>query len=577
MWSVLKFLSSIRNILIVILTPILLLPVTLSIPGQESSCAYVVIIMAVFWITEALPLNVTALLPIFMFPMVGVLSAGAVAKVFFTSTSLMFLGGMAVGVAIEEWDIHKRIALKILLLLGARPVWLMLGLMLTAWFLSMWISNTATVAMMLPIAMAILQQLKENTKLKQSTNVDGTDEHLISSQNGNVKGDIELTDLNDIEKNCAPREINGKTRVDEDNNEMTQDESKESAEWTRISKALCLCIAYAANVGGTASMTGSTPNLVLKGQLDTVYKDLDSKNPLTFSKWLAFGIPTSFVIVILSWLWLQVYFLRCRGWSGCRKSEEEDDIAIRSILRAEYAKLGPFTFAQVSVLMHLILIALLWITRDMGGTIGWAGLFEDDFIKDSVPAVFVACLLFIFPSQIPSLQTGTEESTPIKPLLSWKVFNAKMPWGVVLLLGGGFAMAKASQESGLSAWIGSQLMGLSHLDPWLLNLVICFIVAAATEVTSNTATTSLMLPIIAELSLKIGLDPLYLMYPISFAASFAFMLPVATPPNVVVFSSGYVRVIDMIKAGFVLNIIAVGVLVVFNEYLREALFGSKFL
>ncbi|XP_053382205.1 Na(+)/citrate cotransporter-like isoform X2 [Mercenaria mercenaria] len=580
MGSMLMTILSLRNILIVVLTPLLLLPLLICIEGQESSCAYVMLIMAIFWVTEALPINVTALLPVFMFPAVGVMSAGDVGSVFFNSTTLMFIGGMTVAVAIEEWQIHKRIALKTLLTVGARPVWLMLGLMLTAWFLSIWISNTATTAMMLPIVTAILNELKGNKTYKKHESPESNQVELLLVKKADENGHIDFNEQADVEIHVSADDGNGHNKengviqvIDDDDDGEEADES-----WSRMSKALSLCIAYSANIGGTASMTGSTPNLVLKGQLEMVYGKLGKESPVTFGGWLLFGIPTTFVIVILSWLWLQAYFLRCRGWSGCCvKKDNVNESLVRQILKEQYKKLGSFSFGQIAVMFHLVAIALLWITRDMGGSSGWSGLFKDKFIKDSVPAIFVGCLLFIFPSQLPGSQidSNRESKFPmLKPLLTWKVFNAKMPWGIVFLLGGGFSMAKAAQVSGLSAWIGNQLSELTHLEPWFLNLVLCFIVAAVTEVTSNTATTSLMLPILADLSITIGIEPVYLMFSTAVASSFAFMLPVATPPNAVVFSYGFIKVIDMVKAGAMLNIIAVLVLVASNEFLGKLIFGN---
>lgn len=576
------YILSIRNILTVVLTPLLLLPVTLCIDGQEALCAYVMLIMAVYWVTEALPINVTALLPVFLFPLVGVMSADDVAKVFFNSTTLMFIGGMTVAVAIEEWNIHTRIALKILLTLGARPTWLLLGLMLTAWFLSMWISNTATTAMMLPIATAILNQLKDNRYNKTQGSSEDACVELLVVNNAGANGKVDFNDVADIELQVSSgQQISGANLpVDADNNEITTNDTVKDTttdeSWSRLCKALSLCIAYAANIGGTATMTGSTPNLVLKGHLEMVYGKMGKNSPVTFGKWMAFGVPTTLVMIILSWLWMNAYFLRSSGWSSCCGNKDKtNESVIRKILKDQYKKLGKFSFGQIAVLLHLLLIVLLWITRDVGGSFGWASLFKNKFIQDSVPAIFVACLLFIFPSELPKFHrqnnSGSERS-PIKPLLSWKAFNSKMPWGIVFLLGGGFAMAKASQVSGLSVWIGDQLKSLTHLEPWLLNLIICFIVAAATEVTSNTATTSLMLPILSDMSLAIGLPPWYLMFSTASAASFAFMLPIATPPNAVVFSYGFVKVFDMVKAGFLMNVIAVGVLVVSNEFLGRLLF-----
>lgn len=580
--TVLKILLNLKNLLIVVLTPILLSPILAALGGQEASCAYVVMIMAVFWVTEALPISVTALLPVFMFPLVGVLSASDVGKVFFNDTTLMFIGGMIVAIAIEQWNIHKRIALVLLLVLGTKPVWLMLGIMVPTWFLSMWISNTATTSMMLPIANAILLQLKrtEDTKTNEEDEVLSIEMEDFKVVDVTPHGHVNEHVKHHVNNNMA-RVVDEISDTEEDkmiSKEKEKSEDSEDAEWSRLAKALSLCIAYAANIGGTGSMIGSTPNLVLKGQIEKVYENLGKESSLTFTSWLAFGIPTSFVIMLLAWLWLQTFYLRCSIWTSvCRKGTESATSRIKQVIKEQYKKLGPVSFGQVAVSIHFLALAILWITRDFGGNYGWAHTFKDKFIRDSVPGLLVGCSLFIFPSSVLKIFSSddSERKAGAKPLLSWKIFSTKMPWGIVFLLGGGYSMAKASQESGLSAWISSQLNALHHLESVSLVLAICFIMAAVTEVTSNAATCALFLPILGDLALTINADPLYIMLPAAIASSFAFMLPVATPPNAVIFSYGYIRVIDMAKCGFVLNIIAVLVLIASTETLGRAIFGFE--
>lgn len=580
MVAMLKTLSALKNILIVGLTPLILSPILFALGGQESSCAYVIMIMAVFWVTEALPISVTALLPVFMFPLAGVLSAKEVGKVFFNDTTLMFIGGMIVAIAIEQWNIHKRIALVLLLILGSKPVWLMLGLMVPTWFLSMWISNTATTSMMLPIVNAILLQLKQPQDEKTSE-----EEEVLSIEMEDFKV-VDVTPHGHVKEHHAKHHVNNNTSASVDGmtetklleNENEGKEDTEDPEWSRLAKALSLCIAYAANIGGTGSMIGSTPNLVLKGQIEKVYEKLGKESRLTFTSWLGFGVPTSLVIMLLAWLWLQTFYLRCSIWTSiCRKGAENATSRIKEVIREQYKKLGPVSFGQVAVIIHFLALALLWITRDFGGSYGWAHVFKDKFIRDSVPGVLVGCSLFIFPSSVFKIFSSdeAERKCGAKPLLSWKIFSTKMPWGIIFLLGGGYSMAKASQASGLSAWISSQLNALHHLQSVSLVLSICFIMAAVTEVTSNAATCALFLPILGDLAITINVDPLYVMLPAAIASSFAFMLPVATPPNAVIFSYGYIKVIDMVKCGFVLNIIGVLVLIASTETLGRAIFGFE--
>lgn len=575
--DVLRDLSYIKDILIVVLTPIVLIPFLVVGDSSEAKCAYCVSIMAIFWITEALPISVTSLLPVFLFPMVGLLSVKATSQQYINDTNMLFIGGLIVAAAIEHWNIHKRIALRILLLVGAEPRWIMLGLMVPTWFLSMWISNTATTAMMIPIANAILLQLKDTekkykkgaeNKALEMDDINVTDKPPMD--NGHVaNGDVEAKK----EPTIYIEDENEQIKVDFDDvpdNVLSDDDDPA---FKRLCKCISLSIAYSANVGGIGSLTGTGPNLVMKGQLDIVYEKYGIlQSPITFANWMGFGVPLSFALVIIVWIWLQFFFLRCNGC--CQGKDTETDIRVKAVIRTEYEKMGPISFAQGAIMGHFIVLALLWLTRDMGGEYGWGSVFEKGYVKDGVPAIFIATSLFIFPSSIPRIFCLRPEGTrePLTSLMSWKAAVEKVPWGVVFLLGGGFAMAYASQESGLSAWVGEKLSVLDDLSPWLLNLVLCYIIAAMTEVTNNTATCTLMMPILANLAVHLKQSPIYLMFPTAIATSFAFMLPVATPPNAVVFSYGYVRVIDMVKTGLLLNVVCVLVLIGFTESLGDHIF-----
>ncbi|CAG2199132.1 SLC13A2_3_5 [Mytilus edulis] len=290
-------------------------------------------------------------------------------------------------------------------------------------------------------------------------------------------------------------------------NYIPETSKTENQEYKRICKMLSICIAHTANVGGIASLTGTNPNVILKGQSD-------------------------------------ISFFKCCG--GTKSA----GVRIKSVLRKEYESLGPVNFAQAAVIGHFFILAVLWITRDLGGAGGWGDIFPPKTVTDSTPSILISCSLFIFPSRVPDvfcLNKGKNE--PIPPLVPWKVAEKNLPWGVMILLGGGFALAHISEESGLSKWLGNELAVFSDLEPWLMNLVLCIVVAAATEVTSNTAICTLMMPIMAQIALQLQLNPLYIMFPTAIATSFSFMLPVATPPNAVVFSYGHLRVIDMVSTG----------------------------
>lgn len=572
-------LLAIRKVLIVLLTPILLLPVPLSVETKEAQCAYVVIIMAIYWVSEALPIAVTALLPIILFPLVGMMSAKDVSSKYVTDTTMLFLGGLVIASAIEHWNIHKRIALRILLIVGSEPHWLMLGMMLPTWFLSMWISNTATTAMMIPIANAVLVQLRDVKEMEETTDqpeLNGVDNKALELES------VTVTEKHNgsVNNDTAQQEL--KTSTSEDGS-SSMDDDKFGAEHLRMSKALSLAIAYSANVGGIGSLTGTGPNLVMKGQSDIVFQKYGAESPITFASWMQFGLPLSAICLVILWIWLQIYFLRCKScFSCCHKQDKNTSRQVTEVLRKEYDALGPITFAQGAVLGHFLLLVILWISRDLGGVGGWGDLFPPKTVTDSTPSILISASLFLFPSEVPrlfrcgkdahSISESKASTKEVKPLMSWKVVEKSIPWGIILLIGGGFALADGSQQSGLSSWLGDKLTVFSSFDPWVMNLILCYIVAAATEVTSNTAICTLMMPIMAELAIKLGVNPLYYMFPTAIATSFAFMLPVATPPNAVVFSYGYVKVIDMVTAGFLMNIVAVLVLIGATESWGESIF-----
>ncbi|XP_071110832.1 solute carrier family 13 member 2-like [Haliotis cracherodii] len=576
--SIWRQLWGIRSVLIVLLTPTVLLPLPLASDDPKTNCAYVILVMAVFWITEAVPIAVTSLIPIFLFPMMGLLPAKTVSATYFNDASALFLGGLTVAVAIETWDLHKRIAIGVLMLVGAEPKWLMSCMMVVTWFLSMWISNTATTAMMIPILQAVLQQLK--------TSGHGDQEGQCKA-NGCAK--LEMTLIGDE----AKKPVENLTKVDVSNNTKVQPlgatpeqhtrtahakaTQEEEAKHLRMCKAMYLSICYAANIGGIASLTGTGPNLVLKGQSDIIFADNNATSPITFSTWLVYGVPLSLIVLVLLWIWMQIYFLRCRGFCDCFTGVANNDARkrVKAVIRHEFRKLGPVPFAQWCIMIFFGILVVLWITRDFGEVGGWGDIFRPKFVSDSTPAIFISFLLFVCPANVPNVlclrKPGDLTKLKIRPILRWQDVHEKMPWSLYLILGAGYSLARASKDSGLSEWLGGKLGVFSHIDPYLMLLILCYIVAFATEVTSNSAIATLIMPIMAQLAVNLNVNPLFFMFPTALATSFAFMLPVATPPNAIVFSYGQVRVIDMVTCGFLMNIISVPVII-----LATATWGNAF-
>jgi sodium-dependent dicarboxylate transporter 2/3/5 len=454
--------------------------------------AAVALLMAVWWVTEAIPIPATALLPVALFPLLGIMKGKMVAPIYFNHIIFLFIGGFIMALAMQKWNLHRRIALRIILLIGISPRRILLGFMVATWFLSMWISNTATTMMMVPMAMAIIVKLKDTF------------------------GDKTVS---------------------------------------RFSIGLMLGIAYAASVGGTATLIGTPPNLAFSRIIKICFPNAPE---ITFAGWILFAMPFAIVFLVVVWGLLVRLFVS-------KKQSFTADIAI---FRKEYDGLGKIGFEERIVLTLFVLLAALWMFRgniNVGSfTIpGWTTIMPvPSFIDDGTIAIAIAMLLFIIPSR---RERG-------KRLMDWETAS-KLHWGIVLLFGGGFALASGFKESGLSVWLGGQLVGLGHFSPVFLVASVCTMLTFLTELTSNTASTQLILPILGSLASTIKVNPLLLMIPATLSASCAFMLPVATPPNAIIFGTGEIRMQDMMKTGIILNLIGVVLVTLFIYMLGTTVFG----
>ena len=423
--------------------------------------------VAIWWITEAVPIYVTALIPIILFPLSGGLELKQTTAAYGHKFVFLFVGGFILAIAIEKWKLHKRIALNIISLVGTKKSNIILGFMIATAFLSMWISNTATAVMILPVGLAIISQLKDNPKTIQNENL-----------------------------------VFGKT--------------------------LMLAIAYSASIGGMATLIGTPPNLVLAGVIKTSYNI-----EINFLQWMSFGLPISILLLFICWKYLT---------SIAYKFDDQNFDSGLSEINDQLKSLGKISYEEKSVMIVFIGTALAWITQSF---IIKKYIPE---IDDTIIAIIAAVILFILPNK-----EGSHK------LLSWDD-AVKLPWGILLLFGGGMALAKGFDTSGLAIWIGSQM---SFFNTIPLLALLCLLVAMVnflTEITSNLATTAMLLPVLVALAETIGVNPYYLLVGATVAASCAFMLPVATPPNAVVFGSKILKIDDMIKKGFWMNLISIFIL-----------------
>jgi sodium-dependent dicarboxylate transporter 2/3/5 len=457
--------------------------------------AAIAFLMAVWWITEAIPLAATALIPLLLFPAFGVMDGKAVSNQYINHIIFIFVGGFLVALAMERWNLHKRLALKILMLVGIHPRYILLGFMLATSMLSMWISNTATTMMMVPIAIAIVSNLEE---------------------------------------------ILGEAKV------------------RKFSIGIFLGIAYSASIGGIATLIGTPPNL----SFVRIFNIFFPKAPeISFAKWFFFAFPISVVFLFIVWMILSFIFCPREGMS-----------IDKQIFSRQYTALGPISFEEKVVLIDFLLLVLLWMFRvniKIGSFVipGWSNLFpEAKFLNDGTVAITMAFLLFLIPTK------NKNNNDNSRRVLTWKTAS-RLPWNIVLLFGGGFALASGFKESGLSAWMGEQLKGLGALPPILIIACICILITFLTELTSNTATAEILLPILAALAVSMRVNPLLLMIPGTLSCSFAFMLPVATPPNAIVFGTDRLRVSDMARVGVILNFLGVIIITLAVFLIGRAVFG----
>lgn len=456
--------------------------------------AAVAVWMAVWWLTEAIHLSVTALLPIILLPVFGIADSKTTAFQYMDPIIFLFIGGFIIAFAIERWNLHKRIALKILMLVGTSPSRILFGVMLTSYLISMWISNTATVMMLLSAVLAVIVQIEQHFK----------EEHHSH----------------------------------------------------KMASALLIGLAYSATIGGMATLVGTPTNMIFLREYSEKFPD---NHDMNFFAWFKIGFPISIVFLFLAFFVLKKMFIKKDTTLSIDKSYFEEG----------YKRLGKMTSDEKMVSIIFVLTALLWFTRadidfgvfKMKGWSSWNIFPNKEYLQDSTVAVFMAILLFVIPSR-------TEKG---RALITWEE-TSKLPFGIILLFGGGFALAKGFELSGLSAWLSTQLNFTPDTNIYLLIFVMCILISIISEFASNVACIQLMLPILIIIQQSMNIHPLLLMIPATLASSLGFMLPVATAPNTIVFGSNRLKVKEMLKAGLALDTIGI-LLITLSIYFMQMMFS----
>lgn len=471
----------------------LVMPAPAGMTPAAQKMASIALLMATWWMTEAIPIPATSLLPIALFPLTGIMHTKKAAAPYASHLIFLFMGGFIIALAMQRWNLHRRIAMNIVKIVGFSPGRLIFGFMVATAILSAFVSNTATTVMMMPIGLAIIAHVTAEGKRE------GLDKVIDFSQ-GNFNFGINLM----------------------------------------------LGIAYAASIGGVATLIGTPPNTVLAGYLMKTYG-----YEITFAGWMKVGVPLVCLFLPLCWLWLTkvAYPMKLQKVPGGR-----------DLIDAELSEMGPMNTGERYTAIVFTLTALGWIFRKKLGF-----LFPDPkLVTDAAVAMTGALVLFVIPINL-------KKNTFV---MNW-AWASKMPWGVLILFGGGLSMASGFKATKLAEWIGSQVSLLEHAPVMVLVIAVATLIIFLTELTSNTATSAMVMPILSAVAIGLGQDPLLLVVPAAIAASCAFMLPVATPPNAIVFGSGYVTIPQMVKAGFGLNVLGIVITVLITYLLVLPVFGVE--
>ncbi|KAL6448027.1 hypothetical protein ACFW04_000218 [Cataglyphis niger] len=530
-----RFLKIYWKIIFAIFWAIFLLPFLLIYDCSEVRCAYVVLLMGGYWVSDCFPMAVTSLIPVVMFPALGILSTADTCTCYMNDTIMVFIGGLILAIAIEHSNLHLRIALGVMKTVGCSHTKLLGGLTAVTTFISMWVSNTAATAMMVPIIFAVLRELEQ------------------------AGVGVVFKKIPDPERPDLPPELRP----------------------TKITKAYLLTASYASTFGGTGTLVGTGTNLTFKGIYETIFPEAEG---ISFTEWMVASFPQMVVNSFLCWIYMRITFLgflRPHSKDAKRATIGVEGMAVTNqVIQQRYQNLGPTTFHEYSVATLFFMCVFLWIFRKPGFVVGWSEVITDVELRDSVPVIFAAILMFFIPKD-PSFIYSYSRDPAKRPkkssegLITWKVIEAKMPWSLMFLLGGGFAISRGSVASCMAKRVGEALLPLRHLPPVVILALVCFFEGTLTEFTSNVGVANITLPVIAQMCVAMELHPMYLMIPATLMCSFSFRLPVGTPPNAIVTVAGNIPTNMLIAAGCIPSIYSLLVEVIFFPTWGVFVYGIK--
>lgn len=501
--------------LFVVMYPLLLLPIFLTNNTLPFRCLYIVCLMGGFWCTEVLPLAVTSLIPVVLFPLMGIMDSSKVSLVYLKETNMMFIGGLILAIAVEHCRLHIRIALFTIKLVGCGLRRLNFGLVTITMFISLWISNTAATAMMIPIIEATLSELE----------------------------------LQGVNKMYEEPKLPITTKD-------TEDEVQEKKP-TKVTMCFFVSTAYAATIGGQGCIIGSGTNLTYVGFLESRFPDFPG---ISFFEWMLIHLPLTLINSYVMYLFFQFWYMGLfRPHSEDAKAVnigEEGEKVTRNVIKQKLKDMGPMSFHELMVAILFVLAIVMWLFRKPMFMPGWAEMITDKQVKDACPAIIICIFLFTLPSttnwiHMFSSNKSKRPEMPSPPLITWKIVQQKMPWGLIFLLGGGFAIAEGSKASGMSHLIAITLKSYMEYDKLIVLTICCVTAIIITQlISSNVATANILLPIVAEIAVVNKIDPIYLTLPVTACCSYAYLLPVSTPPNALAANPCHMPVYEMMKVGF---------------------------